>query len=62
MSEAANNSRVILAEHMDSVNKNRAKLQALTNGNPSEKQKMFNALKNVRMEYLAYSTKTGECK
>ena len=29
MSEVANNSRVILAEHMDSVNKNRAKLQAL---------------------------------
>ncbi|MBP5329121.1 MAG: tRNA 2-thiocytidine biosynthesis protein TtcA [Spirochaetaceae bacterium] len=42
--------------------KMRAKLQALTNGNPSEKQKMFNALKNVRMEYLAYSTKPGEYK
>ena len=29
MSEVANNSRVILEEHMDAVNKNRAKLQAL---------------------------------
>ena len=32
----------------------RKRLEALTNGNIAEKQRLFNALRNVRMEYLTY--------
>ena len=32
----------------------RKRLEALTNGNNAEKQRLFNALRNVRMEYLTY--------
>jgi tRNA(Ile)-lysidine synthase TilS/MesJ len=32
----------------------RKRLEALTQGNNSEKQRLFNALRNVRREYLTY--------
>lgn len=37
----------------------RKRLEALTQGNTAEKQRLFNALRNVRMEYLTYPYK--EC-
>ncbi|MCQ2580319.1 MAG: tRNA 2-thiocytidine biosynthesis TtcA family protein [Treponemataceae bacterium] len=38
----------------------RKRLEALTQGNNAEKQRLFNALRNVRMEYLTYPYKNEE--